>query len=1719
MPYFLQNKSKSGFIYIGWMEGIAYSLKKTNEFLYRYARVFNNAFKRPAVNLSMVRDDEGDLFRGVKKFNVAAALPDFHKSCLDKSTDYLVAGKKRGLHIARLKTLWLEDGRISLGFGSKYRRIASLIFFIASALVLPWLWHPGKEGTLTAIYPSSSFSNTILSLILITSIIIYTIYREKSQARIAAQVLMAALALGALVLIIIAPYFLGIPAFIPFGAIALVGACISSGSAQADKWDRKFLPEALEAHQEILRIKERIVRIDYRTVRTLGGLHYSLAALFHDAFNDLLVIESAVRRLMEGRDEDMSGVREKAKYLVTDLAILEDMAKGAYRSAPVDIDPMSKEEEPSFAYQMAPAALSRKIFSLDEEGDRKLAVFKEEVGKFYAARDRLLTALAGLLRDASINPVRDISKAKGDAPQGDAPQGDASDDSRRDGFVLNNSRFLIAVGLVVFGVVTFLMGSIMGSELIPTPGMLLCLGALGAVVSVGGHRDNGGSESKSTIKIDGIISDVPSEAVISSEDGLGDVVHLGFINLTDDEAVRVGHILERIEFKRTWGEKMQASELADFQPKGKWINSVRAKGVLVLVKNARIKAFIYITLWEEGRLAQIEFICREEDGVRGRGSFLMIVALEELRSYGIKEAYLVVTHKKAENTLFYRNLLGKAKALGIILDFKEVQGDLGYSKIGFSMSFISQLLSHNMHVRKIVYGKHHVASTMSYYDLFRRIAAFKSGSIFGKNSRLKKISDFFQDKLVAMVFIGSACNAAGATVLKFASAHTHYLQIAYLVFFFGFIWSLIFIPILGSYKLLSSGPMGAYKEVLSLWKVLNPKHKRYIWMFVFSTLITSVIFYLALAQKDITPAIILVATQLSMVPILHMSVTHLGENKDWPRKLTGILVSVLSVFWMIFWEWKVNPGFIINLPLLSLVVLVNIIAGIPAVYIRKMFQEIYAKNSQGELLYKDESRKVLDFLPLLLTALRYGSIFVVLFIPLAVWQAWSGFSLFRFKGEFIFAHPFVLVAIITSTFFYVVHWLFHWKLYRMISYDLSKIRPGAACSPVISALLSGGLNISGFKQMPMPFVSGFSWLATLGVIFGSWISASSWGIRFSLKPFAFKKNTTVDNVDESRDNGGDSDSPEGLSRISRQIYSWYKTMQLKEHAEELHRLGTSHLEIKNLMKRLIRLRFLELLKDVKGGSITFLGAGITFCVFNITGTGLVIKIPFLGREYFGYLESCLRNLRVRLGDGLTGTVEYLDGINLNLSKLNQDARNIVLGRIGDDVLDLERNGFNPIIDKQGNIKIKWLLVQHFTRRLVNSDNFLYDPEYYKGVLYEVMQQEGIGGVKKIIDELFILLRAKAYPRKVYPREIKFSSFGYIGKELGIFDIDLGDAEPPFDSIFTSGILDILDSTGELSSYYRRKLASMPGIISPILVLAEDIDFSVKGVNTEEAQQQAIARLIQDRVVHSEYTIAKDLACRVNLGNDKSKALNQILKRFELSVEAGRCRYYIDIIAEALSLMPIKILLGMVGSGFKRINLSEDYGANELFSYKGGTLSIGSRTILNMEECDFLFGLFGCLGKVFIESQDEKKLNLLLDSFARIKLRGEFLLEESHQAGFDFIEARSLEDLKAYLARMFAYYVLNGDNFRQLVNGDIAYSYPYDSIRPNIRKIYDLFKYAFGWREFNSLELVGLKSVFLEAKNSASRFEYRDNGGEFVLSGNETQIMRLCNSLVGMGIKP
>ena len=143
------------------------------EELYKFfdgdAGILKNALQRPAVNFTVVGNNQSDLFSGKEKFDMAAALPDFDVSSPQKGMDDFIAGEQGRFHIVRLKTLWDALDRISLGLGSKYNNMASLMFLMTSLSVLPWLRQPGSEGALATMYPSWPFSSTILIFMGVTS--------------------------------------------------------------------------------------------------------------------------------------------------------------------------------------------------------------------------------------------------------------------------------------------------------------------------------------------------------------------------------------------------------------------------------------------------------------------------------------------------------------------------------------------------------------------------------------------------------------------------------------------------------------------------------------------------------------------------------------------------------------------------------------------------------------------------------------------------------------------------------------------------------------------------------------------------------------------------------------------------------------------------------------------------------------------------------------------------------------------------------------------------------------------------------------------------------------------------------------------------------------------------------------------------------------------------------------------------------------------------------------------------------------------------------------------------------------------------------------------------------------------------------------------------------------------------------------------------------------
>lgn len=235
------------------------------------------------------------------------------------------------------------------------------------------------------------------------------------------------------------------------------------------------------------------------------------------------------------------------------------------------------------------------------------------------------------------------------------------------------------------------------------------------------------AKTGNSVKMEGLASGVPEEAIVASDEALGDVVHVGFLNLTYKEASAISAALSRVEFERTMGEKVGESDLTAFLGTDKWKYSVRNKSVMALVKDGRIKAFIYITLWEDGRVAQIEFICSEKDGISGKGTFLATAAMDEMRRNGVRSACLVVSHDIEKNTEYYRYLLERLKSSGLISGFSEVYGDLGYTNKGFKMKLAPPDAASRPVARRIIPGMHHLATTFEFHNLIDK-AEVKSES-------------------------------------------------------------------------------------------------------------------------------------------------------------------------------------------------------------------------------------------------------------------------------------------------------------------------------------------------------------------------------------------------------------------------------------------------------------------------------------------------------------------------------------------------------------------------------------------------------------------------------------------------------------------------------------------------------------------------------------------------------------------------------------------------------------------------------------------------------------------------------------------------------------------------------------------------------------------------------------------------------------------------------
>jgi len=149
-------------------------LKEIYKFFNTKARIFNDPLK------GFWRDDFACMKRHncpaavISKFNMASFLANRMKSSfIESSDDFFGCKPGKFLHQTAISRScgWnnrslISSRLMSLGSGSRYSSMASLIFLIASRFVVPQEWQPFKEGQY-AWYPSlfGSFSIMILNFI------------------------------------------------------------------------------------------------------------------------------------------------------------------------------------------------------------------------------------------------------------------------------------------------------------------------------------------------------------------------------------------------------------------------------------------------------------------------------------------------------------------------------------------------------------------------------------------------------------------------------------------------------------------------------------------------------------------------------------------------------------------------------------------------------------------------------------------------------------------------------------------------------------------------------------------------------------------------------------------------------------------------------------------------------------------------------------------------------------------------------------------------------------------------------------------------------------------------------------------------------------------------------------------------------------------------------------------------------------------------------------------------------------------------------------------------------------------------------------------------------------------------------------------------------------------------------------------------------------------
>ncbi|MFH1847928.1 MAG: GNAT family N-acetyltransferase [Candidatus Omnitrophota bacterium] len=227
---------------------------------------------------------------------------------------------------------------------------------------------------------------------------------------------------------------------------------------------------------------------------------------------------------------------------------------------------------------------------------------------------------------------------------------------------------------------------------------------------------------------------------------------------------------------------------------------------------------------------------------------------------------------------------------------------------------------------------------------------------------MAKVSHFFEERRVLAVATSAILKAIGVVVVGFVTQAIHPAQITFWVYAFDFIIISGILFILGFYKSSSGKPLGIFRDITRTWRILNNRHKAHLGIFSFFYLAASLGTYFVFPH--VTSAMIMILMQMSLATALPLTVLILGERKGWSRKLISLGIIVALVSFMAFFESMANPAFLRNISWIVKGVFIGSLWGIPAVILRKIFQEIRHPDKEGRSFYKEhEKRRILPFIP------------------------------------------------------------------------------------------------------------------------------------------------------------------------------------------------------------------------------------------------------------------------------------------------------------------------------------------------------------------------------------------------------------------------------------------------------------------------------------------------------------------------------------------------------------------------------------------------------------------------------------------------------------------------------------------------------------------------------------------------------------------------------------